>query len=527
MKIKLLSGLALGLCALSSWGYVNVQDVADARLYDFSVDSLKFSEKKIDGMVYQSAHLVGVEGYEAIHYQVGAPELPVLRFEVVAESASDISITERNFKSALSYMADDLMPVFESVEKIPGARYNLANKSLLNRPTKSFTVNELGSVRGQKHFLVTLYPVELVNNSLSISRSFGVEVKKTKTEKAVDKKGLVFVVGEKYKSSAALAKYVALKMSLGFEVDQIDAGTMDADQIRAQIKGLYGRKPQLKYVIIIGDAEDVPAKDSTLINGITDHYYASIDTADYATDILTPDLKVGRFSVSTTEELSVLVEKYSLYIKGNFTNMSWISHLAFLATDDRYEVAEATHNYVTDTYTKAKGYTGSFPRAKEAGGDKLYAITHKAETKDVLKSLLQGRSIVNYSGHGATTYWAGPEFDQANVRSLTFSSLPFVISNACVTGDFRVTESFAETWQRHQWGAIMFWGSMDSTYWDEDDILEKRMFDGIFKDNKVIFGEITHNALTELAKFYGGEGRSTYYWETYHMFGDPSMDLRL
>ena len=526
MKIKLLSGLALGLCALSSWGHVNVQDVSGARLYDFSVDSIRISQKNIDGLDYQTAKMVGVEGYEGIHYQIGAPELPVIRFEVIANSASDILITERNFKSARSYKVNNLKPVFEAVEKIPGARYMLSKSSSLNI-TESYSIKELGSVRGQKNFLVTLYPVQFTNNSLNISRSFGVEVKLTKADKTVDKKGLVFVVGNTFKSSPSLAKYVALKMSLGFEVDQIDAGTMDADQIRTEIKALYARKPQLKYAIVVGDAEDVPAKDSTLIAGITDHYYASIDTADYSTDILAPDLKVGRFSVTSEKELAVLVDKYSLYIKGNFTNMSWISHLAFLATDDRYEVAEGTHNYVSDTYTKVKGYTGSFPRANEAGGDKLYAITHKAATADVMKSLLKGRSIVNYSGHGATTYWAGPEIDQDNVRSLNYSSLPFVISNACITGDFRVSESFAETWQRHQWGAVMFWGSMDSTYWDEDDILEKRMYDGIFKDKKIIFGEITHNALTELAKFYGGEGSSAYYWETYHMFGDPSMDLRL
>ena len=118
---------------------------------------------------------------------------------------------------------------------------------------------------------------------------------------------------------------------------------------------------------------------------------------------------------------------------------------------------------------------------------------------------------------------------QAEVKSLTSatSSLPFVISNACVTADYRVDESFAETWQRHEWGAVMYYGSMDSSYWDEDDILEKRMFDGIFLDKKSNFGDITNNAMAGVWKQYGGANRSIYYWETYHMFGDPSITLRL
>ena len=68
---------------------------------------------------------------------------------------------------------------------------------------------------------------------------------------------------------------------------------------------------------------------------------------------------------------------------------------------------------------------------------------------------------------------------------------------------------------------------MDSSYWDEDDILERRMFDGVFTLNKQNFGEITQFALSEVWKYYGGANRSTYYWETYHVFGDPSINLRL
>ena len=73
----------------------------------------------------------------------------------------------------------------------------------------------------------------------------------------------------------------------------------------------------------------------------------------------------------------------------------------------------------------------------------------------------------------------------------------------------------------------MYWGSMDSTYWDEDDVLERRMFDGIFTGGKTTFGAITEFALREVAKQYGGSGRSDYYFETYHMFGDPSITLRI
>jgi hypothetical protein len=144
-----------------------------------------------------------------------------------------------------------------------------------------------------------------------------------------------------------------------------------------------------------------------------------------------------------------------------------------------------------------------------------------------MDAIKKGRTIINYSGHGANTYWAGPVITQENVRSLKSTTYPFVISNACITGDFREEEAFAETWIRHENGAIMFLGSLDLTYWDEDDIFEKRMFDGIFTQNKENFGEISDFGLAETWRYYGGEGKSKYYRETYHLFGDPSLKIRL
>ena len=360
----------------------------------------------------------------------------------------------------------------------------------------------------------------------TISQSDNKKQKKSKE----NNNGIVFVIGAKFKNSPSLKAYMDLKKSLGFNIYTIDLATkVTAEQIRSQIQTVYKAQKDLGYAVIVGDADDAPGKSSTVISGLTDHYFSAIDTNDYNSDINGPDISVGRFSVSSESELAIVLKKYTRYIKGEFSSMSWLHNISFLATDDRYDVAEATHNYVIDTYTSKLGYTGNFPTDGIAGGDKLYAITNHADTKDVMDNISKGRSIINYSGHGATTYWAGPHISQDNVKSLnaTTSSLPFVISNACVTGDYRVKDSFAETWQKTEWGAVMYYGSMDSTYWDEDDILERRMFDGIFTGGKSTFGDITTNGMSEVWKQYGGQGRSTYYWETYHMFGDPSISLRL
>ncbi len=537
---KLTSSLLLSLSALSfsSLASVHVTEGLNSRHFDFSVDAIKFKSKLIEGETFQEASLVGVNGYTGIKYEIGSPEVPVIRLLVKANSASDILINTKAVTNLKAYqLKGDLKPVMASVPKIAGATYNVVKnfnfKSSQAYPSANFEIAEAGSINSQKQFLVTLFPVQFTgsSNSLAVTKAFSVDVKvNSKADAIKGAEGLVFVVGAKFKNSASLANYKSVKTAQGFNVYTIDLPAKSpAEQTRLKIKALYSTKKDLKYAIIVGDASDVPGKQSKVINGLTDHYFSAIDTDNYDKDINGPDISVGRIAVADEAQLATVLKKYTRYIKGDFSSRSWLSNISWLATNDRWELAEGTHNYVIDSYTKNLGYSGSFPNDQELGGDKLYAITYSAGNTEVMSNITKGRSIIDYSGHGANTFWDAPRVEQSDVKSLTSetSSLPFVISNACVTADYRVDESFAETWQRHEWGAIMYYGSMDSSYWDEDDILERRMFDGIFKEGKANFGDITNFAMSEVWKQYGGANRSVYYWETYHMFGDPSVVLRL
>ena len=538
MKPNLKLLMLLSVLAPSAFANVSITQNAGIKNYSFSVDGIKTAQKEIEGQVFQIANLIGVKGYEAVNYEVGSPEVPVIRFLVEANNASDINVTATPTKNLRTYsLTNTLKPSLESVPKIAGAHYKVVKgpqyRSFSSFPAQSFEITPAGSVRGRNQFLVTLNPVEYVGseNTLKIARSYSVNVKEIAQSKDTSAQpGIAFVVGDRFKNSPSLKKYIDLKKSTGFNTYVINtAPKVKAETVRSELQKLFKAQKDLQFAIIIGDASDVPGKTSNTISGLTDHFFSSIDTNDYAKDINGPDISVGRIAVANEDQLAAVFRKYTRYINGDFKTTNWLSSASFLATNDQWELAEGTHNYAIDTYTSQKGYEGNFPAARQVGGDKLYAITNRAENSDVMNSITKGRSIINYSGHGANTYWDAPRVDQGDVSSLdkTTSSLPFVISNACVTADYRVDESFAETWQRSEWGAIAYWGSMDSSYWDEDDILEKRMYDGIFTLSKKNFGEITDHALSELWKHYGGKNRSAYYWETYHVFGDPSINLRI
>ena len=397
--------LVLGLASVTAFATTKVQDFGDKVIYEFAVDSLDFESKNIDGELFNETRLVGVGQYSGIHHELGMPELPVVRLTVAANSERDIVVTQRNYKSYVEVDAQNIKPVVISPAKIAGTRYQYSKNILKKALPQTYSIKKLGSVRGQNQYLVTLFPVsyDAASETVAVERSYSVEVlKPANKEASVRAAGLLFVVGEQFKTSRSLASYEALKKTQGFNVSRLDAGSMNPEQIRSAIKAKYAADKQLAYVIIVGDESDVPAQTATsLDSGVTDHFYACIDKADYVSDILTPDLFVGRFSASNEAELSSMVKKYSLYASGSFRSMDWLNSISFLATDDRYEVAEGSHNYAVDTYTNRKGYTGVFPAARQAGGDKLYAITHSAGNSDVMTAISAGRSIVDYSGHGA------------------------------------------------------------------------------------------------------------------------------
>jgi hypothetical protein len=106
-----------------------------------------------------------------------------------------------------------------------------------------------------------------------------------------------------------------------------------------------------------------------------------------------------------------------------------------------------------------------------------------------LPAINEGRGWIVYSGHGSEESWAdGPPLSQAQVYNLTKYCLSMGPQFACITGQYGRPECFGETWQRVYSGAVCFLGSSVSSYWDQDDILEKSI-------RKVLYCKQKHGLL--------------------------------
>jgi len=330
---------------------------------------------------------------------------------------------------------------------------------------------------------------------------------------------------------ADLADFVTLKESQGFSVSVVSLTTVGGNTtsaIKNYIKTQYlGANPP-DYVILVGDY--YPGNAADLTNWVF-HNYSSFrsDLHYYTMDSETeyvPDILGGRFPVRTVAQLNAMINKYLAYQDLSGVE-PWIKKAEFLASNDGnyYWMAEASHNYVIDSYNLPLGYTGIFPNNPQPGGDKIYAITYGGDGAHAVASMNDDRSFIVYSGHGSSTSWAGPIVTQTNIRNMTGVAISYVASHACVTADFNTAESFGDTWVIEPVsGGLTFFGASNNSYWNEDDILERTIFDTLYADPELVdvpsVGSMTHAGLLAVAAAYS---RGNYYWEEYHVFGDPSL----
>ncbi len=268
------------------------------------------------------------------------------------------------------------------------------------------------------------------------------------------------------------------------------------------------------YVLLVGDTPQIPTYIGTEGPDAVDLYYVTINSGDYF-----PDIFIGRFPASQESHVTAMVDKTIYYEEGNFSDTEWIKKAAFMAGNDNYWISEGTHNYVISTYLEPNGYNC----------DKIYKVTYGANTQDVTDALNDGRSLAIFSGHGSIYNWDdGPHFNQGDIEELTnYGMYPFVCSHSCLTGSFQVPECFGETWLREaDKGGIAFWGASESTLWDEDDILERGMFQAWWDDGlEWIIGGMTDMALYYVYENYSGGGYTQYYFEAYNILGDPSVKI--
>ncbi len=340
-----------------------------------------------------------------------------------------------------------------------------------------------------------------------------------------------------------LNRFIDHKKGLGYKVvvkftDEIGSTTTS---IQNAIKSEYqspsdGIVPT--FVLLVGDREQIPAFSGTEGSYITDLNYATTSGNDYL-----PDVMIGRFSAQNVSQLTPQIDKTVDYEAGNLLSYDFLRKPLLVAGWDSYWASKRGYPHIR------YGLQNYFH--SEAGYEKLSENTFLSSGSHQNESAIRaavnaGVGVFNYTAHGTETSFHDPGFRISDIQNLNNNGMyPVIIGNCCLTNSFEVSNCFGEAWLRKaNGGAVGFIGGSSYTYWDED------LWWGVGRcaiTGKIDNGQAPSKAETGVGAYdtafeklrnfcnYGAmlagnlavqeadSHLTKYYFEVYHLMGDPGL----
>jgi len=341
----------------------------------------------------------------------------------------------------------------------------------------------------------------------------------------------------------ALDEFVAWKKRKGFLVeigytDDSNVGTTTTS-ISAFIKSHYHNatteNPAPTFVLLVGDVQQIPTYTGTIGGHPTDLYYFT-----WAGGYL-PCCYYGRFSAQSLQQLVPQIEKTLQYEQFTMPDPDYLNDVVLIAGNDPTfapTYGNGVVNYVTHYYANEEnGYANVFAH--------FYPCS--TEAAQIRKEIGNGAGVAHYTGHGSAAGWGDPAFISSHIAAMSnLNKYGLMIGNCCLSNKFNEDGCFGEALLRAEGkGAMGYIGASNITYWQEDycwavgakvsclenpiyDPTKLGAYDRLFHKygepyNKwmTTFGAILkagNEALQQILTMYG-----KYYWEIYHLMGDPSV----
>jgi hypothetical protein len=346
-----------------------------------------------------------------------------------------------------------------------------------------------------------------------------------------------------------LAPFITHKHNIGYDVivgytDDPNVGNTNTS-IKAYLQNLYHNPPSgynpPQYVLLVGDVEQIPPwpsqnSEPIVRNHITDLYYFSYD------DNIIPDVFYGRFSARNVSELLPQIEKTLEYEQYTMPDPTYLYNAVFISGYDFTFWLE--HNYIIDypinQYFNSTNGINAYAYYQHEPTDGHY-------TENIISNINNGAGFVYYTGHGDPYDWANPGFSITYIDGLTNNhKYGLWIANACETNRFEYGQCFGEAALRAQnKGAVGYIGATDVTgdptdmFWADGykdiynliyDPLHLGMFDCLFdavpSQRYSRQGQLIFSGNLAVEDRGGPRFWIDYYWEVYHLLGDPSLNIR-
>jgi hypothetical protein len=283
----------------------------------------------------------------------------------------------------------------------------------------------------------------------------------------------------------------------------------------------YYHNNGLTFLLLVGDVAQLPSP--SISGALSDPSYGFIDGNDSYAEVI-----VGRFSGSTPSQIETQVTR-SIEYERVPNDGNWYTKSVGIASNQGPGWGGLTDDVFNED--------ALCPLLLDYNYDDCPVIADPTGTlAQGVNAINEGRSIINYTGHGYQLGWGnGAPLGLNEVHGLTNSGmLPFVITVGCNVGEFDAyDESFAEAWLRathngNPSGGIAHMGSTISQSWEPPMHGQYGMnlilTESLDEHKTRTIGGIATNGCMYMNDMQGGSGiNETNYW-TY--FGDPSVNIR-
>lgn len=443
-------------------------------------------------------------------------------------------------------------------------RYNPVSRQLIVCRRATVTVTYRGAdIEGTKQMFARYHTPAFASGTMVINSIYPKSVSTTAPVR------YLIVANPMFRGQ--LDEFITWKRRKGFLTDIIytddpvvgNTSATIADYIKKQYRDASVENPAPTYLLLVGDVEQLPSFDGTTADPdeyhVTDLYYATWTDGDHI-----PDCYYGRFSAQNISQLTPQIEKTLMHEKYTFADPSFLDRAVLVAgIDHNYGFgnshADPAMDYAAIHYINGsrgfsqvhyfKNDTNSVPAAQ---GITIHANNTDALAAEIRNKINQGTCWANYSAHGGSTGWAEPNFGNSHVSQMTNNQkFGVMVGNCCQTNKFNESTCFGEALLRkdNYCGAVGYIGGSNNTLWGEDfywavgvrsqisatmslayDAQHLGAYDHFCHTHGEAYSEwaTTQGALLmqgDLAVESSTSAASTkfYYWEIYHLMGDPSL----
>lgn len=332
---------------------------------------------------------------------------------------------------------------------------------------------------------------------------------------------------------SAMQPFVEWKNTIGIPTEMValsSVGTTPA-AIKSYISNYYNAN-NLAYVLLVGDAEQIPPYNIGLIEGYSDNAYGYLAGSDRYQEIF-----VGRFSAQNIAQVQTQVQRSLEYEQAFDLSNGWLHHGLGIARNEGagmgHNGGEADYVHMDLIRGKLLNYTYDVVYREYDGNVPGLANTTAAL---ISQRINDGVGVINYCNHGSVTGWSVAGYSATHVNALTNAGkLPFIWAVACVNGQFQGQTCFAETWlratnsQNEPTGAVAVFMSTINQPWhppmDAQDEFNDIMTELYTSNTKRSYGGISINGVYKMLDLnpdsYGYKTA-----ETWTVFGDPTLKIR-